>query len=185
MGLEAPPGRLRLEPLGLADEAAFLAATRRSRSAHRPWVAPPTTRAGFRDFVAGVGPDRERLLLWGEGAAPESEPVLLGYFSLGQIVRGPLNQAFLGYWGVAAHAGRGHMTAGMSLLLRHAFRQVRLHRLEANIQPANGASIALARRTGFRKEGFSPRYLKVGGRWRDHERWAMTIEDWRTGRESA
>jgi ribosomal-protein-alanine N-acetyltransferase len=69
------------------------------------------------------------------------------------------------------------MTAAMILLLRHAFRSLKLHRLEANIQPGNTASVALVKRCGFRKEGFSPRYLKVGGRWRDHERWAITRED--------
>ena len=73
------------------------------------------------------------------------------------------------------------MSEGLALVLRHAFCELRLHRLEANIQPANAASIALVRRCGFAYEGLSPRYLKVGGRWRDHERWAITREDW-TGR---
>jgi ribosomal-protein-alanine N-acetyltransferase len=70
------------------------------------------------------------------------------------------------------------MSEGLELLLRHVFRSLRLHRVEANIQPANAPSIALVRRAGFRLEGRSPRYLKIGGRWRDHERWAITREDW-------
>ena len=57
-----------------------------------------------------------------------------------------------------------------------AFSKLGLHRLEANIQPENTASIALAKRVGFQKEGFSPRYLKIRGRWRDHERWAIVAD---------
>jgi ribosomal-protein-alanine N-acetyltransferase len=65
----------------------------------------------------------------------------------------------------------------MQLALRFAFQELRLHRVEANIQPANKRSLALAKTAGFRREGFSPRYLKIGGRWRDHERWAILAED--------
>jgi ribosomal-protein-alanine N-acetyltransferase len=65
------------------------------------------------------------------------------------------------------------MTEGLTLVTRHAFRELKLHRLEANIQPANIASIALVKRCGFSREGYSPDYLKIRGRWRDHERWAL------------
>jgi ribosomal-protein-alanine N-acetyltransferase len=71
------------------------------------------------------------------------------------------------------------MRDGLELVLRHAFLGLGLHRIEANIQPGNRASISLARGAGFRREGFSRRYLKIGGRWRDHERWAIIIDDWR------
>ncbi len=129
--------------------------------------------------MSDVHPARQRLLLWSSEAGDED---LVGYFSLGEIVRGALKSAFLGYWGVLPHTSRGYMSAGMELLLRHAFRTTRLHRLEANIQPENRASIALVRDLGFHKEGLSRRYLKVAGRWRDHERWATIAEEWRQPR---
>jgi ribosomal-protein-alanine N-acetyltransferase len=170
--------RLELLPLSAADEESFLTAARLSRALHTPWVSPPRTTEAFRDFLEATGPSRRRLLLWVRASRSKE---LAGYFSLGEIVRGSLNSAYLGYWAAAPWQGRGAMAEGMKLLLRHAFRGVRLHRVEANIQPGNRSSIALARRSGFRREGFSPRYLKVGGRWCDHERWAITSEDWRSG----
>ena len=93
------------------------------------------------------------------------------------IVRGLFQSAYLGYYVGAAFAGRGYMAEGLALVVRHAFSEMGLHRLEANIQPDNAASIALARRCGFRKEGFSPRYLRISGEWRDHERWALLADE--------
>src|SRR6185295_2999839 len=86
---------------------------------------------------------------------------------------------YLGYYIGAAFAGQGYMTEGLQLMLRNAFGGLGLRRVEANIQPGNRASLRLVRRAGFRREGVSPRYLKIAGRWRDHERWALLREDWR------
>jgi ribosomal-protein-alanine N-acetyltransferase len=69
------------------------------------------------------------------------------------------------------------MTEGLRLVLRDAFDRIRLHRVEANVQPGNVRSIALVERIGFRREGYSPRYLKIGGRWRDHVRYAILAEE--------
>ncbi len=107
-----------------------------------------------------------------------NDDAIVGFLNISEIVRGKLQSGYLGYGGVAEFAGRGYLTEALHLLLDEAFRQLRLHRLEANIQPGNTASIALARRCGFELEGLSPRYLKIGGRWRDHERWAITKESW-------
>ena len=104
---------------------------------------------------------------------------LVGVINVSEIVRGPFRSAYLGYYAFVPHAGRGYMTEGLTLALRWAFRGLYLHRVEANIQPGNEASRALVRGLGFRREGFSRRYLKVAGRWRDHERWALVAEDWR------
>ena len=70
------------------------------------------------------------------------------------------------------------MTAGVDQAVSHAFGELRLHRVEANIQPANAPSRALVQRLGFRLEGLSPRYLYVSGDWRDHERWAVLSDEW-------
>ena len=86
--------------------------------------------------------------------------------------------AYLGYYAFVPHAGRGLMRQGLSQVITHAFKTMKLHRLEANIQPRNIRSRALVKKLGFQREGISPRYLKINGRWRDHERWAILCEDW-------
>jgi len=153
---------------------------RASRALHRPWLAP-LTDAGFDRLLARVADERHEPLL----ACRRADGAIVGFFNLSEIVRGSLQGAFLGYGAIAAHAGRGYMTEGMGLTLGHAVRGLRLHRVEANIQPGNLASIALARRCGFVREGLSERYLKVGGHWRDHERWAIRAEQGRAGRGPA
>jgi len=107
---------------------------------------------------------------------------LVGVINLNEIVHGSFQSAYLGYYAFHPHAGQGFMTAALAVALLHAFRHLGLHRVEANIQPDNARSLALVKRHGFRREGFSPRYLKLGGRWRDHERWALLREQWRAGR---
>ena len=107
----------------------------------------------------------------------ESDDAIIGFFNLSHITRGLLQSAYLGYAAGKPYAGNGYMREGIQLVLRNAFLGLRLHRVEANIQPGNRASIALARGAGFRREGFSPRYLKIGGRWRDHEHWVMLAEN--------
>ena len=102
---------------------------------------------------------------------------MAGVLILSQIVRGAFQSAYLGYYAHQAHAGRGYMREAMGQTVEHAFGPLALHRIEANIQPANEASVALALSAGFRLEGFSPRYLLIGGQWRDHERYAITADD--------
>ena len=99
------------------------------------------------------------------------EPV--GVFNITNIVRRCFQSAYLGNYAFAGHQGQGLMQEGMQAVVKHAFGVLKLHRLEANIQPANQASLALVEACGFCREGFSPHYLKIGGRWRDHERWAI------------
>lgn len=152
----------------------FLAAVRRSKKLHGRWVAPPKTELSFETYVrARQGPNSHGYLVFTQ------QGELAGSINLNEIARGLFQNAFLGYYAFAPRAGCGHMSAGLAEVIRIAFGRHRLHRLEANIQPGNAASIALVKRQGFRLEGYSPRYLKIAGRWRDHERWALTREEWR------
>jgi ribosomal-protein-alanine N-acetyltransferase len=165
--------RIVLSHPGPDDEADFLAAVRASRALHRPWLYPPDTPDAYRAYLASLG---ERKV--GYFGRRRADGALVGWSNVSEIVRGALQGAYLSYGGVAGHAGQGYMTELLGLVLRDAFTRLQLHRLEANIQPGNAPSLALAARCGFEREGFSPRYLKIGGRWRDHERWALRRETW-------
>jgi ribosomal-protein-alanine N-acetyltransferase len=107
------------------------------------------------------------------------EGALAGAITVSEIVRGPFCSAYLGYYAFTPHSDKGYTTCGIAAVVTDAFKVHGLHRLEANIQPENAASRAVVRKLGFRLEGYSPRYLKIAGRWRDHERWAITAEEWR------
>jgi [ribosomal protein S5]-alanine N-acetyltransferase len=158
-----------------ADEDDFTSLMRDSRPFHRPWASAPTDPARFAAYLEdSTRPDFEAFLV-----CRVSDDQIVGFFNVSQIARGSLQSAYLGYAAAQKYAGQGYMREAIELVLRVAFSELRLHRLEANIQPGNHVSIALARGAGFKREGFSPRYLKISGRWRDHERWALLAEDWR------
>jgi ribosomal-protein-alanine N-acetyltransferase len=160
--------RVRITPISRGDESEFLAAALRSAMLHRPWVMPPTSRKAFRDKIQRMqGPDNYAFCVRRVDSGD-----LVGYVEISNVVRGVFRSAYLGYYAFAGHERQGFMKEGLLQVIRLAFTQLRLHRLEANIQPDNAASVALVRSLGFSREGFSPRYLKIRGRWRDHERWA-------------
>jgi ribosomal-protein-alanine N-acetyltransferase len=159
----------------------FLAAVERSRKLHHPWMYPPHTPEEFNAFIQRLE-QKSRLSFWVCTELGE----LAGAINISEIVRGNFCSGYLGYYALAPHQGQGYMRAGLSAVLSEVFsRQGGLHRLEANIQPDNTSSRELVRRLGFRLEGLSPRYLKIGGRWRDHERWAITAEEWKARHRGA
>jgi ribosomal-protein-alanine N-acetyltransferase len=170
--------RVVLSTPTLADEAEFLAANHASRAYHRPYSYNPLTSADYRLYLRSLG---ERKI--GFFARSVADGSLVGWINLSEIIRGNFHNAYCGYCGYAPSAGQGFMTEALSLVLREAFVTEKLHRVEANIQPGNRPSIALVTRLGFELEGRSPRYLKIGGRWRDHERYALRAETWRQQRQ--
>lgn len=165
--------QLSIAPVERADADALISANQHSRAHHSPWAEPFTDAAGFDAWYAQAEAGSQVSLVARERASDG----VVGVLNLSQIFRKGFENAYLGFYGMADFAGRGLMTEAVRLTVGHAFGELGLHRLEANIQPNNARSLALVRRVGFRKEGFSPRYLKVGGVWRDHERWALLSDD--------
>jgi ribosomal-protein-alanine N-acetyltransferase len=152
----------------------FLSAVARSQGLHHPWAYPPATRDAFHAAIERLKM-KNQLSYWVCNETGE----LAGVINVSEIVRGNFRSAYLGFYAFAPHNGQGNMKRGLGAVLDEVFSRHRLHRLEANIQPGNAASRGLVQALGFRLEGLSPRYLKIGGRWRDHERWAITAEEWK------
>jgi ribosomal-protein-alanine N-acetyltransferase len=171
--IEGP--RVTLSPFDKRDKDEFIRLSRTSRS---PFVTLPTTPERFTRFLMrGSAPDVVRL------AVRRSEDgVVLGSIEVSQIARGILQSAYLGYQLGSPYEGKGYMSEAMRLMLDFAFGALKLHRLEANIQPTNAPSIRLVKRMGFRNEGTARRYLKIRGTWQDHQRWAILAEEWRIKR---
>jgi ribosomal-protein-alanine N-acetyltransferase len=165
----APRSRIVLREPTAADQREFLESVRRSGTLHRPWCSAPATLTEYRAWLARCAQPANRGLL----VCRRDSGRIVGVINITNIVFGLFRSAFLGYYAFAGFERQGLMREGLQGAVRHAFTSLKLHRLEANIQPGNAASIALARTCGFSKEGYSPRYLKIGGRWRDHERWAI------------
>jgi len=162
-----------------ADRQLYLALCRESQEFHAPWSPSPPpeepahTDASFDRLLDMACTERRRGFL----ITRISDGTLVGAVNLNEISRGPLQSCYVGYWIGASFARQGLMTKALYLAVRCAFEDLGLHRVEANIVPENAASLALVRRLGFRREGLARRYLQIAGSWRDHERWAITVED--------
>ena len=160
---------------GRGDLQESIALNRASLGLHRGLVYPATTPAEFVTFLERCRRTDSVCCF----VCRMEDRAIVGSINLSQIYGGGFQSAYLGYYVGEQFAGRGYMTEALQLMLRYAFQDLKLHRLEANIQPGNVASLALVKRAEFVCEGYSRRYLKIGGRWRDHERWAILAEDWK------
>lgn len=170
--------RVFLRPPVKGDSEELIALNRASPRFHRGLVSPPTQPEQFSAFLKRCQQDDCACFL----VCRLEDRAIVGSITLSQIFLGGFRNAYLGYYVGAKYSGEGYLTEAIDLMLEYAFENLQLHRLEANIQPGNLASIKLVKRAGFIREGFSRRYLKISGRWRDHERWAIIAEDWKSRR---
>lgn len=156
----------------LQDEPAFLAAMKKSIALHHPWVKAPLTSEEFQAYVKRSQQDNQKSFL----VLKNNE--IAGVYNINEIIHGCFQNAFLGFYAVAGFENQGIMSDGLKLVLKTIFDELKLHRIEANIQPDNTQSINLVKKNKFRYEGFSPRYLKINDRWCGHEHWVITYEEY-------
>ncbi len=168
----SPRFRTYFRAVASKDRREVLALAASSRELHMPWISPPMTPHMFKIYLRRTQRDDHA----GFVICRRDGDQIVGVINVNNIVKGTLQSASLAYYAAQAHAGQGFMREGLTQVKEHLFGKLGLHRLEANIQPENKASIALVRSCGFQCEGLSKRYLYVNGAWRDHERWAA-IDD--------
>ena len=149
----------------------FIEAMQSSRALHHPWLQAPCDKQAFDAYYHKYHRSECNVSYW---LMVDND--IAGVINLNEIVRGCFQSAYLGFYVASRYAGKGVMTQGLRQVIKLAFGEHHLHRLEANIQPENAASIALVKRCGFQQEGYSPKYLKINDAWCDHERWALVSD---------
>jgi ribosomal-protein-alanine N-acetyltransferase len=165
--------RVEVRPITPEDQDQLIRLARESVELHSPWINAPATASAFETTLARFdGQNAMGFVVCRAGTG-----VIAGFINLNEIVRGPYLRGVLGYGAFAPSAGQGYMREGLELVVQIAFGPLGLHRLEADIQASNERSLNLAKRLGFRREGFSPDFICINGVWTDHERWALTKTD--------
>ena len=160
---------ITLKKISPKDEIEFLRAARASRLSHRAWVKVPLATSAFKRYVNEMRTAEDLSFV----VRRNDNGSIVGVVELQDIFMGDFKNAYIIYFAFEGQQRQGLMRQAVTEVIQIAFSTLKLHRLEANIQPENTASKKLAKACGFRKEGYSPKFLKKGGRWCDHERWAL------------
>ena len=163
------PHHTCVRPIKAADRPELLALAQASQAFHAPWIKAPLTAHEFKVYLRRTERDDHH----GYAVRLRGSGELVGVVNVNNILRGAILSATVAYYVGERHAGKGYMREALTQVKTQAFEALGLHRLEANIQPANTASIALVKRCGFLREGLSPKFLFINDAWRDHERWAV------------
>ena len=181
--------RVLLRPLSVTDFPAWTEVRTRNADWLLRWEPrrlpgqPDVTTDRDAFSVRCSARERERQLGTGYGFGVFVEGRLAGEINLSAIQRGPFQSAYVGYWIDEAEAGRGYTPEALVVLIRFAFDDLRLHRVQIAIIPRNTASRRVVEKVKIREEGVAERYLEINGVWEDHVRYAITTEEWQQRRD--
>jgi len=176
--------RVLLRPLVVTDFNAWRDVRRRNVDWLTKWE--PSRAPGSPDVVEARDAfaarcnarQRERQLGAGYGFGIFVDGELAGEVNLSSVQRGPFQSGSIGYWVDEARAGQGYVPEAVVVLIRYAFDELALHRIEIAIVPRNSASRRVTEKLGLREEGISKGYLEINGRWEDHVRFGITFDEW-------
>jgi len=176
--------RIMMRPLTVKDFPAW----REVRRANSEWLTKwePQRNPSHPDVVESrdafsvrcSARQRERQLGTGFGFGVFVDGRFRGEININAVHRGPFQSAYVGYWIDQRVAGQGYTPESLVVILRHAFEDLQLHRLQVSIIPRNQASIRVVEKLDLRLEGLAERYLEINGVWEDHYRYAVTTEEW-------
>jgi ribosomal-protein-alanine N-acetyltransferase len=175
--------RVALRAFARGDVAELTDLRTRNRAFLEPWE--PRRSSGFFASAgqrAEIERDRQEWAAdrtYAFAIVERDSGTMRGRIALANVVRGAWENATLGYFVDQAVGGRGYATEAVALAVRFAFGPCRLHRVQAAVMPKNARSRRVLEKNGFRHEGFSPRYLRLDGEWRDHNLFAITVEELR------
>ena len=150
----------------------FLDKANASKNLHALWTKPPLNQNEFMAYLARIEKENQEGFFISLNETNE----IIGVININEIVKDAFNSGYLGCYCFSGYEKQGLMSEGLWLLMDYAFNTMKLHRLEANIQPDNINSLFLVTRCGFVKEGYSKKYLNIDNKWQDHVRYALTTE---------
>ncbi len=176
--------RVVLRPLVGDDFAQWREVRRRNADWLTKWE--PSRLPGSPDVVEDRGAfslrchsrEREWQLGSGYGFGVFINGNFAGEVNLNSVQRGPFQSAYVGYWIDQKHAGKSYTPEAVVVVMRYAFEELDLHRVQISIVPRNAPSRRVVEKLGVRSEGVAERYLEIDGVWEDHIRFAMTAEEW-------
>lgn len=165
--------RIYLRKPHMQDKYDFVSSLKKSKKFHYPWIINKINLSFYQGYLLRFEKNSE-----GHFVCCLKTNSILGVINVNDISPGPEKTGFLGFYAFVQHARKGYMSEGMQLVIERSFNSMRLQRLEANIQPSNVASKNFINRLGFQQQWHSRRFLRVAGRWKDHERWTLEKQDW-------
>jgi [ribosomal protein S5]-alanine N-acetyltransferase len=157
------------------DESAFVALAAESFQFHQKWIKLPTKSDEFKRYLSRFDDENSFFFV----ICDADSDSIVGFVSLTGVEREPYYRGRLGYGVFEQYARMGYISAGLAYVIHLAFGSLELHRLEADVQPENGPSKRLIEKMGFTCEGISQGFIRIHDKWTDHERWALTLDEWR------